>query len=90
MHQGDKLGQKGVYHINIVDMATQFEYVGAAQAISEKFMKQILEELLNQFPFMIIEFHSDNGSEYINKIVAKLLNKLSNIHQLTITKLTIV
>jgi transposase InsO family protein len=36
----------------------------------------MLFELIAQFPFMIIEFHSDNGSEYINKIVVKLLNKL--------------
>ena len=28
------------------------------------------------FPFVIKGFHSDNGSEYINKQVAKLLEKL--------------
>ena len=27
-------------------------------------------------PFVIIEFHTDNGSEYINKLVVKLLNRL--------------
>lgn len=76
VHQGDKRGEKGVYHINIVDMVTQYEFVGAIEAISERFMKPILEELLAKFPFVIIEFHADNGSEYINKVVAKLLNKL--------------
>jgi transposase InsO family protein len=76
VHQGDKNGEKGVYHINLVDMVTQYEFVGAVEAISEYFMKQILEELLKKFPFKIIEFHTDNGSEYINKIVANLLNKL--------------
>ena len=30
---------------------------------------------LEQFPFIILNFHSDNGSEYINKTVAALLNK---------------
>ena len=34
------------------------------------------EALLEQFPFVILAFHADNGSEYINKHVAKLLNKL--------------
>ncbi len=29
-----------------------------------------------QFPFRIRGFHSDNGSEYINRTVAQLLNKL--------------
>jgi transposase InsO family protein len=32
------------------------------------------------FPFIISGFHSDNGSEYINKTVAALLNKM-NIEQ---------
>jgi hypothetical protein len=76
VHQGDKLGEKGVYHVNLVDMVIQYEYVGAVEAISEKFMEPILKELLEKFPFIIIEFHADNGSEYINKVVAKLLNKL--------------
>jgi len=33
--------------------------------------------LIGQFPFKVLGFHSDNGSEYINHVVAKLLNKLS-------------
>ena len=37
----------------------------------------MLEEIIAAFPFAIINFHSDNGSEYINKVVAKLLNKLT-------------
>ena len=76
VHQGDKDGKKGIYHINIVDMVTQYEFVGAVEAISENFMKKILSELLTKFPFVIIEFHSDNGSEYINQTVVELLNKL--------------
>ena len=28
------------------------------------------------YPFAIIEFHADNGSEFINRLVVKLLNKL--------------
>jgi transposase InsO family protein len=31
---------------------------------------------LTQFPFVIHGCHSDNGSEFINQTVAKLLNKL--------------
>jgi len=76
VHQGDKMGEKGVYHINLVDMVTQYEFVGSVEAISEQFIKPILEKLLKKFPFTVIEFHADNGSEYINKVVAKLLNKL--------------
>ncbi len=76
VHQGDQDGEKGVYHINLVDMVTQSEFVGSVEAISERYMEKILTELLEKFPYVIIEFHADNGGEYINKIVAKLLNKL--------------
>lgn len=76
VHQGDKENKKGIYHINMTDMVTQFEFVGSVEAISERFMEPMLTELLEQFPFIIIEFHSDNGSEYINRIVVELLNRL--------------
>ena len=76
VHQGDRDGSKGIYHINITDTVTQFEFVASVEAISEKFMKSILKELIAQFPFTVKEIHSDNGSEYINRIIAELLNKL--------------
>ena len=76
VHQGDYGKKKGVYHINIVDEITQWEIVGCVEKISEYYLKPLLEDLIEQFPFKIINFHSDNGSEFINKVVAKLLNKL--------------
>ena len=76
VHQGDQDGVKGVYHINVVDEVTQWQVVGAVEQISEAFLKPMLEALLAQFPFRIWGFHSDNGSEFINHTVAKLLNKL--------------
>jgi phosphatidylglycerophosphate synthase len=36
----------------------------------------VLEAMLRQFPFRIQGFHSDNGSEFLNQTVAKLLDKL--------------
>lgn len=77
VHQGDQDKAKGVYHINLVDEVTQWELVGCVEGISEVFLTPLLEMLLEQFPFQVIEFHSDNGSEYINYVVAKLLNKLT-------------
>ncbi len=76
VHQGDLDGAKGVYHINAVDEVTQWEVVGAAAQISEAWLLPVLEAMLAQFPFRIRGFHSDNGSEFINHTVAKLLNKL--------------
>jgi transposase InsO family protein len=76
VHQGDLNGKKGVYHINLVDAVTQWEIVVCVEAISEAHLLTILEEALAAFPFVILGFHSDNGSEYINILTATLLNKL--------------
>jgi len=76
VHQGDQDGIKGVYHINTVDCVTQYEGVATCERISEAFLIPVLEALLQSFPFTILGFHSDNGSEFINHQVAKLLNKL--------------
>jgi transposase InsO family protein len=46
------------------------------EKISEFYLIPALEILLDSFPFEIINFHSDNGSEYVNKTVADLLKKL--------------
>jgi transposase InsO family protein len=76
VHQGDQGGVKGVYHINAVDEITQWQVMACVGQISEAFLLPALEQLLEQFPFQIRGFHSDNGSEYINHTVARLLNKL--------------
>jgi len=44
--------------------------------ISEAFLLPVLELMMAQFPFVVEGFHSDNGSEYINHKVAKMLEKL--------------
>jgi transposase InsO family protein len=76
VHQGDQDGRKGIYHINAVDQVTQWEIVAATPQISELWLIPLLETMLAQFPFVIRGFHSDNGSEFINYTVAKLLGKL--------------
>ena len=89
VHQGDLASEfdgnggsgtqeytKGVYHINSVDEITQWEIIASVEQISESFLEPILKLILEQYPFVILEFHADNGSEYINHTVAKLLNKL--------------
>jgi transposase InsO family protein len=76
VHQGDQAGHKGLYHINAVDQVTQWEIVAATPQISELWLLPVLEAMLMQFPFVIRGFHSDNGSEFINYNVARLLGKL--------------
>jgi transposase InsO family protein len=76
VHQGDWEGAKGVYHINAVDTVTQWQVVGCASKISEQFLIPVLEAMLHQFPFQVRGFHADNGSEFINHTVARLLEKL--------------
>jgi transposase InsO family protein len=65
-----------VYHITAVDEVTQWQVMGATQQISEAYLLPVLEAMLEQFPFAIRGFHSDNGREYINDRVAQLLGKL--------------
>jgi transposase InsO family protein len=77
VHQGDAPGgAKGVYHINAVDEVTQWQIVAATPHISEAWLEPLLEAMIGQFPFRILGFHSDNGSEYINAVIARLLNRL--------------
>lgn len=76
VHQGDLNNEKGIYHINMVDEVTQTEFVFSVPAICDRYLKPVLEDLFILCPFVIVNFHSDNGSEYINYVVANILNKL--------------
>jgi hypothetical protein len=76
VHQGQHDGRPGVYHINSVDTVTQWQEIGCTETISEQHLIPVLEAMLHQYPFRIVGFHCDNGSEYLNHTVVKLLNKL--------------
>lgn len=76
VHQGDRDKEKGVYHVHLVDEVAQWDITVCVAGISEEFLIPALKEALEQFPFVILNFHSDNGSEYINRRVAELLLKL--------------
>lgn len=76
VHQGDWDGTKGVYHINAVDCVTQWQVVATVQTISEAYLLPVIGQMLAQFPFEILGFHADNGSEYVNHRVACMLDKL--------------
>src|SRR5487761_2400222 len=76
VHQGDQDGMKGVYHINAVDIVTQWELAASVERISEAYLLPVIALLLDAFPFEIRGFHSDSGSEYVNHETARLLEKL--------------
>lgn len=77
VHAGDSIdGEKGVYYINLVDEVTQWEFVICVEGISERYMKPALQTALALIPFVVHSIHADNGSEYINQWVAKLLEKI--------------
>jgi len=68
-----------------VDELPQFQVICAVEKISEAYLLPVLETIMAAFPFVILGFHSDSGSEYINlhgipgyahNQVAKLLEKL--------------
>ena len=76
VHQGDRDKEKGVYHVNLADEVTPWEIVVSVEGISEEFLKPALAAALAEFPFILRGFHSDNGSEHINAVAARLLMKL--------------
>ncbi len=76
VHQGDLDGIKGVYHITCADAVSQWQVQACVQGISEAFLLPVLALVISQFPFEIEGFHSDNGSEFINRRVAQMLEKL--------------
>lgn len=76
VHQGDLDGVKGVYHITCVDSASQCQVQACVQGISQAWLLPTPALIIAQFPFEVLGFHSDNGSEFINRQVAALLNKL--------------
>ena len=72
----DTVHQRDVYHINMVDEVTQWEIVVCVPVISERFLEIALEQVIDQCPFVIFNFHSDRGSEFINYVVADILSRL--------------
>ena len=70
------MARRELNHVNAVDEVTQWEIMATAARISEYCLVPALEDILAGFPVVISGFHSDNGSGFINKVVAELLNKL--------------
>lgn len=75
VHQGDSEKAKGVYSLNLVDEVTQWEVVACVEGINEDWMDEVLNAAMTLFPFRIRGFHSDNGSEFVNNQVAKMLGE---------------
>ncbi len=72
----DSVSQKDIYYINTVDEITQWEIIFCIPQICEACVLPALEEIIDQYPFTIFNFHSDRGGENINYQVASLLQKL--------------
>lgn len=72
----DTVHQREIYYLNLVDEITQWEIMIAVPMLSERYLLPALKLAISQFPFKIFNFHSDRGSEFINHIVAELLEKL--------------
>ena len=70
------MASKEARHITCVDSVSQWQVEACVEGISEAFLLPVLAAVMAQFPFEIEGFHSDNGSEYVNHKVAKLLEKL--------------
>ena len=67
VHQADLDDLKGLYHVNLVDEVTQFQFIGSVEHLHAACLAPVLSALLRAFPFTLHGFHSDNGSEYVNR-----------------------
>jgi len=72
----DAVHQNEVYHLNSVDEIIQWEIAICVPQICEACMVPAIEEMIDQYPFTIFNFHSDRGGETINYQVADLLQRL--------------
>jgi transposase InsO family protein len=71
----DTVHQDGVYHLNAVDEVTQWEVIVCVPTITDECMEEALTLILDQFPFLVHNLHSDRGSEYLNHLVELYLVK---------------
>ncbi len=76
VHQKENNEDKELYYINVVDYHTQWQRIYIVTAISQRYLAPVLKDILKYFPFKITEFHSDNGSEFINKVISNILNRM--------------
>ena len=76
VHQGDLDGIKGLYHVNLVDEVTRFQCIGSVEHVHAACPSPVLETLPRAFPFTLHGFHTDNGSEFVNREIAALLESL--------------
>ncbi|MGD0776514.1 MAG: hypothetical protein ABSC05_27175 [Candidatus Solibacter sp.] len=74
MHQGDLEGMKGVHHHQCRRRSDPV--AGSAVHQSEAWLMPVLEAIFLQLPFQLLGFHSDDGSEFMNHKVAKMLTTL--------------
>lgn len=72
----DTVHQREIYYLHLVDEVTQWDIIITVPMLSERYLLPALELAIAQFPFPIFNFHSDRGSEFINYVVASMLEKL--------------
>jgi len=71
VHQGDRDGEKGVYHINTVDEVVQWEVVGAVEKITDCHLIPLLQKIIanhigQRHAKGINEFYFECFNEYLN------------------------
>jgi hypothetical protein len=70
-HCGDKAHGIYAYTIQLVDVASGWSEIVPVYGNSFAAMKDGFDYLFARLPFPILEFHPDNGSEFINNLLLK-------------------
>jgi len=71
----DTVHQREIYYLNAVDELTQWEVVVCLPRLTTDYLKQAVPLLLIGFPFVLFNFHSDKGGEFMNQSVALFLTE---------------
>jgi len=70
-HCGDSAHGIYVYTLQLLDVASGWSEIVPVYGNSFAAMKDGFDYLLARLPFPVLEFHPDNGSEFINKLLLK-------------------
>lgn len=75
-HCGDSSNGSFIYTLQLVDVATGWSEITAIYGNAFAAMKDGFDFLLARLPFPVLEFHPDNGPEFVNQLLIKYWHDL--------------
>ncbi|MDZ4158425.1 MAG: transposase family protein, partial [Anaerolineaceae bacterium] len=67
VHSGENSSGEYIHTLQMVDVATGWSEIAVVYGRSYRVMKDGFKTILDRLPFLILELHPDNGSEFFNQ-----------------------